>query len=280
VLTTGLRPTELERALASAMSQQGSRWRDLLVVCNGVEPVPVGADVLTLSLDENVGIPEGRNIGAQATVGDVIIFLDDDASLVGSELVRRALEAFERDVALGAVAFRLIDEQGQTARRHVPRLRGTGADVAGEVTAFLGGAVAVRRQAFDAAGGYPGEYFYALEETDLALGMIDAGWKIRYEPELRVFHPRSDPARHREYLWRTARNRVLLARRRLPWPVGAVYVFDWFVITAVRQRLAPSALRTLVSGTVSGLRTRPVDRAPIRWSTVSRLSRLGRPPII
>jgi len=262
------------------MSQRGCPWREVLVVCNGVETVPVGANVLTLSLDENVGIPEGRNVGALATTGDVIIFLDDDATLVGPDLARRALDAFECDATLGAVAFRLIDEDGQTARRHVPRPRGAGVDVAGEVTAFLGGAVAVRRQAFDAAGGYPGEYFYALEETDLALGMIDAGWKIRYEPELRVFHPRSDPARHGEYLWRTARNRVLLARRRLPWLVGAAYVFDWFVITALRQRLAPTALRTLVSGTVSGVRSRPVDRSPIRWSTVSRLSRLGRPPII
>ena len=63
-----------------------------------------------------------------------------------------------------------------------PRSRSTrSAGLAGEVTAFLGGAVAVRRQAFDAAGGYPGEYFYALEETDLALGMIDAGWKYSFD---------------------------------------------------------------------------------------------------
>src|SRR5690606_22307634 len=124
-----------------------------------------------------------------------------------------------------------------------------------------------------------GDFFYAMEESDLALGMIDAGWTIRYEPSIEVFHPRTVPARHAHHIQRTARNRVLLARRRLPWVVGVIYVLNWLAITTVRERAGLSALKALAAGTREGL-TDSADRKPIRWRTVWTLTQLGRPPII
>jgi hypothetical protein len=39
-------------------------------------------------------------------------------------------------------------------------------------------------------------------------------------------------------------------------------------------------LRTWVAGFVEGWRTDPGLRRPMRWGTVWRMTRLGRPPII
>ena len=53
----------------------------MVVVGNGWEPVGLPEVVRTVHLPENVGIPEGRNVGAAASRGDVLFFYDDDAYL-------------------------------------------------------------------------------------------------------------------------------------------------------------------------------------------------------
>jgi len=53
----------------------------------------------------------------------------------------------------------------------------------------------------------------------------------------------------------------------------------WAGIMLVRLR-SLSLLRTWWAGFVEGWRTDPGVRRPMRWSTVWRMTRLGRPPII
>jgi len=172
---------------------------------------------------------------------------------------------------------RTVDEHGETSRRHVPRLGRGGAERPGEVTTFPGGASCVRATAFNGVGGYYGEYFYAMEETDLAWRLIDAGWTIRYAPEHPVLHPRTEPSRHPRAAWHTARNRTWLAYRLLPLPLAPVYLTSWLLITLAR-RSAP--VRDYVRGVGEGWRTRSGPRRPLRWRTIWRLTRLGRPPIV
>jgi hypothetical protein len=88
------------------------------------------------------------------------------------------------------------------------------------------------------------------------------------------------PARHGAAFIRTARNRVWLARRRLPVPLRWLYLGVWGVLMTVR---APSgaARRDVMRGLRDGVREPappPVER--IGWSTVVRMTRLGRPPLI
>jgi len=283
VLTTGNRPRELSAALESARNQS-VLWDQIVVVANGVPEATVldqvGPGVTVITMANNIGIPAGRNEGVAATDSAVVVFLDDDATFAEPGLLRELLDRFEHSPELGAVSFRIIDEHGETARRHVPRLRGSGPTVEGPVTSFLGGASAVRRAAFDGAGGLPGEFFYALEETDLSWALIDRGWQVRYLPGLRIMHPRTDAARHPAFLEHTARNRILLARRRLPLLLGVWYVANWLAISSMRVRARPAAMRALARGTRLGVTADGGLRHPISWRTVWRLTRLGRPPII
>ena len=47
----------------------------------------------------------------------------------------------------------------------------------------------MRRDAFLQTAGYlPLRYAYGMEEVDLALQLLDRGWKIMAASELRVFH--------------------------------------------------------------------------------------------
>ncbi|MDD9272311.1 TetR family transcriptional regulator, partial [Paenibacillus sp. GCM10023248] len=79
----------------------------------------------------------------------------------------------------------------------------------------------------DEVGDWPAEFFFAHEETDLAWRAADAGWRILYAPELRLRHPKTPPARHAIYYRVNARNRVWLARRRLPLALVPVHLGVW-----------------------------------------------------
>jgi len=280
VLTRGDRPVELARAVDSVRRQQGAAVQ-VVVVVNGAAGamVPPGVDVL--ELPDNLGIPGGRNAGVQRATGDVVLFLDDDGWLPEAGVADRLRALFAEDTSLGVVSLRIVDpETGATERRHVPRLRAGEPGRSSEVTTFLGGACAIRRAALDRCGPFADGFFYGHEETDFAWAALDAGYRVRYEAGLVMYHPGgAASARHAMFYRLTARNRVWLARRRLPAPLVPVYLLVWTALTVVRERRAV-ALRPWLGGFVAGLREPAGPRQPIRWRTVWRMTRLGRPPVI
>lgn len=279
ILTMGDRPAELSRAIASLVAQQGDPI-ETVVVANGAALPDRPPSARVLQLVENVGIPAGRNAGAAETTGELVLFLDDDGWLADPAAVDRLRAEFTADARLGIVSLRIADpESGETARRHVPRLRAGDPTTSSDVTTFLGGASVVRRAVLDECGGLPGDFFYAHEETDLAWRALDAGWRIRYDAGVLMYHPATAPSRHASYYRLNARNRVWLARRRLPWPLVPLYLGVWVALTAARTR-SPRLLRTWFAGFVEGWRTDPGERRPMRWRTVLRMTRLGRPPLV
>lgn len=280
VLTQANRPAELVRAVASVRAQEGVDAQ-LVMVLNGAAPgserdLPaLGPEDRLIVLDENVGIPAGRNLGAEAADAGLLFFLDDDAELLGPGVLAEAVRRFGADRRLGAMAFRLVDEEGSTQRRHVPRVGAGSATRSGEVTHFIGAACAVRAEAFAAVEGFDGRFFYAMEESDLAWRLLDAGWTIWYSADLTAFHPRTAPSRHAGYVVLTARNRMWAAIRSLPFPVAVAYLLTWTVTAVLRGSAAPQILK----GYRQAWQDRPARR-PMRWRTVARMTRLGRPPVV
>ncbi|MCF2526838.1 glycosyltransferase family 2 protein [Yinghuangia soli] len=282
VLTRGDRPAELTALLASVAAQQGSPI-PVVVVANGAPAPEVGSapgQVRAMSLDENVGIPAGRNVGAAELDTDVVLFLDDDGNLPDPAAAALLRDAFAEDPELGIVSFRIVDpETGTTQRRHVPRLRVGDPGKSGPVTTFLGGACAIRADVLAETGGLPDAFFYAHEETDLAWRALDAGWDVEYRADVVLEHPATSPARHAVYHRMNARNRVWLARRNLPWPLVPVYLGSWVVLTVARGS-SRAGLRAWAGGFKEGWRTPCGPRQPMAWRTVWRMTRLGRPPVI
>ncbi|OKJ74811.1 glycosyl transferase [Streptomyces sp. CB02460] len=284
IITMGNRPAELRALLDSVAAQEGDRI-EVVVVGNG-SPVPdVPAGVRTVELPENLGIPGGRNVGIEAfgpSGGDVdaLLFLDDDGLLPLTDTAELCRKAFAEDPRLGIISFRIADpETGVTQRRHVPRLRAADPMRSSRVTTFLGGANAVRTRVLAEVGPLPGDFFYAHEETDLAWRALDAGWLIDYRADMVLQHPATAPSRHAVYHRLVARNRVWLARRNLPAPLVPVYLGVWMLLTLLR-RPSGEALKAWFGGFREGWRTPCGPRRPMKWRTVWRLTRLGRPPVI
>jgi GT2 family glycosyltransferase len=279
VLTMGQRPEELHQAISSVLAQRDVDV-DVVVVGNGWEPEGLPEGVRSISLQDNVGIPAGRNAGAFLVSGDLLFFLDDDAVLPRDDVLATIASRFAQDERLGLLQPRIADPHGaRPPRRWTPRLRVGDPERSSYATVVWEGAVALRADIFQRAGGWADEFFYAHEGIDLAWRVWDTGAVAWYAGDIVVNHPANDPARNALYYRYNARNRVYVARRNLPIPLVPVYLAAWIGITVIRLK-PRSALRIWFAGLLEGATTPCGRRRPLSWRTVLRMSLAGRPPVV
>ena len=278
VLTMGRRPAELGAAVGSLLSQRGVDV-DVVVVGNGWAPTGFPEGVKTVALEENLGIPAGRNAGVEAVDGELLFFLDDDARLASPDALERVAARMTPDV--GLLQLRVAPSTpGVPPRDWVPRLRVGDPARSSDVTAVWEGAVAMPRAVFERVGGWPAQFRFAHEGIDLAWRVLDTGKRVVYAGDIAAMHPVYETAPHDYSAYHGARNRVWLARRHLPVPLGVLYVLGFVARTLPllirsRERMADAA-----RGYRDGLRGPCGPRRPLRVKTLWRMTRSGRPPLI
>lgn len=279
VLTMGKRPDDLRRAVESVLAQRDVDV-DVVVVGNGWQPTGLPEGVQAIGLAENLGIPAGRNAGVPTVEGDLLFFLDDDAVIPDPYFLASIKGRFDSDRQLGLVQPRVEDPAGTPPPgRWVPRLLVGDRTRSSYATTLWEGATTVRRDVFEAIGGWPDEFFYGHEGIDLVWRVWDAGYTCWYAGDLVVHHPVIDPLRHEEFYRMNARNRVWLAKRNLPALLEPLYVGSWIALTVARVR-DRQALGAWFAGLSEGVSHAPHDRRPMRWRTVWTMTKAGRPPII
>lgn len=279
LLHMGDRPAEFATALETLHAQEGIDL-DVVVVGNGWRPTGLPDWVRSVYEPVNVGIPEGRNVGAREVRGELIYFYDDDAALPTTDVLRRLAEVILADDRVAVAQPRGEDPTGKPApRRWVPRFDVRDGGKPGQATWFWEAVFMIRRTAFEQVGGWPGNFFFGHEGIDLAWRLIDAGWRIEYVPSIVVNHPATAPARHAIYYRTNARNRVWVARRNLPAPLVPVYLGAWTAITLARVH-DTHALKLWGRGFAEGIRKDAGPRRPMSWRSVVTLTKAGRPPIV
>jgi GT2 family glycosyltransferase len=108
---------------------------------------------------------------------------------------------------------------------------------------------------------------------------MEAGHRVRYAGDVAVLHPAYVTAPHDSSVYYGARNRVWLARRHLPLPLGVLYVAGFAARTLPVLRSRARA-RAALRGYRDGLRGPCGGRRPLRARTLWRMARAGRPPVI
>jgi GT2 family glycosyltransferase len=281
VLSRGRRPDTLKEGVESILRQTGVDV-DVVVVGNGWQPDGLPSQVRTLGLAHNLGIPAGRNAGVPLVSGDFLLFLDDDASLAQDDALQQVASLLDRQPDIGVVQLHPIDPDGwPTPGRWIPRLRVGDEYRSSDICALWEGAIVVRRETFERSGGWPSSFFYMHEGIDLAWRVWDAGYRVYFAGDILAHHPAASggASNHTGHHRFDARNRVWLARRNLPLPLGAAYVGVWTALSLARLRRRQQGVE-LLRGALDGL-MQPCDgRRPMRWRTAWRMTLAGRPPII
>jgi len=280
VLTAGRRPDDLRAAVESLRAQTGVE-ADVVVVGNGCEPEGVPAGVRVVALPADDGIPAGRNAGIPHVDGELLFFLDDDARLADPDALARVAAAFAAEPELGMVQLRVdpLQPGGTRSRDWVPRLRNGDPARSSEITVVWEGAVGIRRDVFERVGGWPAPFRYVHEGVDLGWRVMDAGYRVRYAGDIAVFHPSPTGSPHGYSYYFGARNRVWLARRYLPLPLGALYVTA-FALRTVPRLKSRRAMQEAARGYRDGMRGPCAGRSRLRGRTLLRMTRAGRPPIM
>jgi len=171
-------------------------------------------DVVVTELDENSGLLEARNHGAEIANGDVVAFIDDDA-IADPEWVAQLVESYERQDAI-AVGGKMVPEWVAGKPDFLPEEfywlvgvthRGFGPDgdreAAGEVRNTFGSNISVRRDVFLELGGFDSEIGGRQGDANLQGGETELGARLRQEYGQGVwYNPKAEVA-HKVFEYRT-----------------------------------------------------------------------------
>jgi hypothetical protein len=150
-----------------------------------------------------------RNIGLAMAAGDIVAYTDDDAvpepdwldALCGpyADPSVGAVGGFIRDHTGYAWQCRVVacdrygDNEGFVdlvqAQQAGVACQGPGAE---RYLSPTGANSSFRREALLGIGGFDEAYAYFLDETDVAVRLIDAGWAVTYAPRAEVHHKYAD----------------------------------------------------------------------------------------
>jgi GT2 family glycosyltransferase len=203
VLGYGAEPL-LEEAL-TAIAADCSAGDEVVLVDNGIgdrssreSGWPVAVRVI--GNGENTGFAGGCVRGAEAARGDVLVFVNSDAILRPGALDALTDALAEPEIGIACGCLRLADQPDLVNSAgnplHFSGISWAGAcgepasehDVPGDVAVATGGLLAMRRDAWDALGGFDELFFAYNEDTDLSLRTWLRGWRVRYVPQAVADH--------------------------------------------------------------------------------------------
>ena len=188
----------------------------------------------------NLGAFGGRAEAARLLdpQGDLLLSLDDDVELAPDALA--VLVAALADPRVGVVGARIVyhdaPEEVASAAGYINRWLGTFSEAAPAARTpcdFVSSCgCLVRRAAFDAVGGFDGEYFTSHGDVDLCLKVRALGLEVLYEPGAVIRHKVArGGTRSPERVYYGYRNKLLLLRKHVPawWRPGvfALYGALW-----------------------------------------------------
>jgi len=179
---------------------------------DGAPEAAVGPGVRLLRTGGNLGYGRAANLGASGFEGDWLVVANPDVTW-GEGALDELLAAGRRWPGAGCLgpAIRTPDDQLYPSARAFPSLgRGTGhalfgwwwptnpwtrsyraeagTPVEGTTGWLSGSCMLLRREAFEAVGGFDPSYFMYCEDMDLCRRLGEAGWANVYAPSAVISH--------------------------------------------------------------------------------------------
>lgn len=141
-----------------------------------------------IRLEKNSGCSVARNKGAHAGSGEVVLFLDADCSLIDNNALALLLEQHQRgfDMCFGQIHAPQGDfwarYQNDVAKERAVSFR------LGEKFSMSTQVFMVKRNVFEAVGGFDETYHFGFEDRDLFIALIKSGAKACLVEKALVYH--------------------------------------------------------------------------------------------
>jgi N-acetylglucosaminyl-diphospho-decaprenol L-rhamnosyltransferase len=255
-----------------------------------VDPLPTIEDlpVTAIRSGRNGGFSFGCNTGARAGQARHVLFLNPDAILTPEDLARM-VAVLDADPTVGLVGPRILGGEGELlfTRRREPRLRSTFAQAcflhrvfpqaawtdemvrepaayeeAGDADWLSGACLLVRRDAFEAIGGFDEGYFLYCEDTEICTSLRAAGFRVRYEPGATARHMEGASAPRSALAAIHARSRVRYARRHYGRTAAGLERFALALSAVTHAAVAAPRRRAAARGHLAALRASPPRAEP------------------
>mgnify|MGYP001297432736 CR=1 FL=1 len=180
---------------------------------------------------ENLGVARGRNLGISLAKADLLIFMDDDAEFSHHNIIGIALQLLNQYETSNNVKilafreFRTVTKEYYIATKNKQRSQ----EREFLTNYYIGSGHLIKREVFDKVGTYTTEFFYGMEEYDLAYKALDAGFRILYTADITVLHKKSPDGREAEATltrW-NLENKTVVAYKYLPLFYVLTHLFFW-----------------------------------------------------
>lgn len=240
------RPLDTIAAVKSILqlNQAPGYQKDIVVINNGstanYEPFTHFINTLPPNQKEwvnyvpnptNLGVAQGRNLGVQLAKGDLLIFIDDDAEFEKPDALTIALSLLaehEQKNGVKILAFR--EYRTTTGEYYIASKNKQRAQLPQFLTNYyVGSGHLIKREVFNTVGYYTTEFFYGMEEYDLAYKALNAGFRILYTAQITVLHKKSPDGRQATQTltrW-NLENKTVVAYKYLPWLYVCTHLIFW-----------------------------------------------------
>ncbi len=211
-------------------------------------------EVRLIELAANRGFTGACNIGIEAAAGEFIALLNNDTE-VDANWAAEIIAAFDAHPEVGIVASKMLlfDQRdrlhtagdffttdGQAGNRGAWQRDQGQYERAENVFSACGGASAYRRAMLEEIGSLDDDFFFLLEDVDLAWRAQLAGHRVWYAPKAIVYHHLSATGGGVTASYYAGRNGIWLIVKNMPAGLLRKY---WRLIVRRQMRLAWSALR-------------------------------------
>jgi GT2 family glycosyltransferase len=290
----------LKPCLSSLESAGGACTYRATIVENGGSPVPLPETPTRRVLYmPNLGFAAANNAGARGSTADLLLFLNPDTEIAQGSL-ELLVNSMRNRPEVGLLGVRQVTSDGSLwpSLHRFPSVRralaqalasekwpGVGGRVGerildaehysrgGPFDWTTGAVLAVRREAFEAIGGFDERFFLFSEETDLCKRIQDVGWEAHLEPGVTFVHHAGKAGVHPPREAQMAYARLQYAKKHFSRPAVAAHhaillmhhLLRFVVLRfrgSTRSSSAPAsalALRVLVGRSPPPFRRREAD---------------------
>jgi len=211
-MVRGERRVFVEECVRTLVERSGLPGLEIVAVCDTVTPPEVldalrqvGGEALRIvHFDEPFNFSAKCNVGALHATGDILLFLNDDTEVPAGASLEPLVGPLD-EVDVGMTGARLLFEDGRLQHGghvyddgdwyHARFFAGpddygpfSSLLIAREASGLTAACVAMRREVFEAVGGFSEQLPVNFNDVDLSYKVRSAGYRLVWLPDATAFH--------------------------------------------------------------------------------------------